>query len=62
MTVTATASTIIEEPTRLLAHGGPIDDVKSLPSFTVDTPIEVLRKHFQEDGVLWVSSSAVCTG
>lgn len=62
MSVATTTSTTIEEPARLLAYGGPINDVKILPSFNVETPIDVLSKHFQEDGVLWVSSSALCIG
>lgn len=46
----------ITEPQKLNLHayGGTIEDVKELTSFTPDTLIEVLQKHFQEDGVLWV--------
>lgn len=44
----------VRENTQIRAHGGPIEDVRSLTPFTIDTPIDVLKRHFEKDGVLWV--------
>lgn len=46
----------VRENTQIRAHGGPIEDVRNLTPFTVDTPIDVLKGHFEKDGVLWVCS------
>lgn len=50
-------SAIIETESQKLnlgAYGGTIEDVKELTPFTPDTPIEILQKHLQENGVLWI--------
>ncbi|KAB8271090.1 hypothetical protein BDV30DRAFT_240866 [Aspergillus minisclerotigenes] len=44
----------VEQKLNLRAYGGTIEDVKSLKSSTLDTPLEELRTRFNEDGVLWV--------
>lgn len=43
-----------KEQLDLRAYGGVIENVKTLTPFKPDTPIEVLQKHLEEDGVLWV--------
>lgn len=53
-TVTETASPAANTGVTLRAYGGELENVKLLPSFTPDTPIEELRKRYEEDGVVWV--------
>lgn len=49
------STTVTETPSvNLRAYGGQLENVKPLPAFTPDTPIEELRKRYEEDGVLWV--------
>lgn len=53
-TVTETASPAANTGVTLRAYGGELENVKLLPSFTPDTPIEELRKRYEEEGVVWV--------
>lgn len=39
----------------LNGYGGTIGNVKLLEPYFPDTPIEELKKHYKEDGVIWVS-------
>ncbi|KAB8216964.1 hypothetical protein BDV33DRAFT_206859 [Aspergillus novoparasiticus] len=43
----------VEQRLNLRAYGGTIEDVKSLKPSTLDTPLEELRRRFNEYGVLW---------
>ncbi|OJJ52381.1 hypothetical protein ASPSYDRAFT_1169797 [Aspergillus sydowii CBS 593.65] len=55
-TVTETASPAANTGVTLRAYGGELENVKLLPSFTPDTPIEELRKRYEEEGVVWIKS------
>lgn len=53
-TATETAAPSVTTGVNLRAYGGQLGNVKLLPPFTPDTPIEELRKRYEEDGVVWV--------
>lgn len=53
-TATETAAPSVSTGVNLRAYGGELENVKPLPPFTPDTPIEELRRRYEEDGVVWV--------
>lgn len=54
MSTTVTENPPVNTGVNLRAYGGELENVKPLPAFTPDTPIEELKKRYEEDGVLWV--------
>ncbi|KAL4880353.1 hypothetical protein BJY04DRAFT_208166 [Aspergillus karnatakaensis] len=53
-TITEAAPSTTIAGLTLHAYGGALENIKQLPSFGPDTPIDELKKRYEEDGVIWI--------